>query len=89
MGRVVFRNSAPFLRVRRGEVAALQNEEEFDALDDIRLNTEDEGLLQVGGVQRWLELSGMDYKGYKGYTTDSMERSTLASITMWDVCMCS
>lgn len=51
MGRVVFRNSAPFIRVRRGEVAALQNEEEFDALDDIRLNLEDEALLQVSHLQ--------------------------------------
>lgn len=47
MGRTVFRNAAPFIRVRRGEVQALQNEEEFDALDDARVNPEDEALLQV------------------------------------------
>jgi len=47
MGNNVFRNAAPFLRVRRGEVAALQNEEEFDALDDARIHPEDEALLQV------------------------------------------
>jgi transcriptional accessory protein Tex/SPT6 len=47
MGNNVFRNAAPFLRVRRGEVAALQNEEEFDALDDARIHPENEALLQV------------------------------------------
>ncbi|WIA22113.1 hypothetical protein OEZ85_004454 [Tetradesmus obliquus] len=47
LGVNVFRNAAPFLRVRRGEVAALQNEEEFDALDDARIHPENETLLQV------------------------------------------
>jgi hypothetical protein len=48
LGVNVFRNAAPYLRVRRGEVAALQNEEEFDALDDARIHPENETLLQVG-----------------------------------------
>lgn len=47
----VFRNAAPFLRVRRGEVAALQNEEEFDALDDARIHPENEALLQASAAQ--------------------------------------
>lgn len=47
MGRAVFRNAAPYIRVRRGEVAALQHEEEFEALDDIRINPEEEASLQV------------------------------------------
>lgn len=54
LGVNVFRNAAPFLRVRRGEVAALQNEEEFDALDDARIHPENETLLQVRLLENML-----------------------------------
>lgn len=47
LGKTVFQAAAACLRVRHGTVAALQNEEEFDAVDDIRIHPTNEGLLQV------------------------------------------
>jgi hypothetical protein len=47
LGKNVFQNAAPYLRVRHGCVAALQNEAEFDAVDDIRIHPQSEAMLQV------------------------------------------
>lgn len=48
LGKNVFQNAAPCLRVRHGCVAALQNEAEFDAVDDVRIHPQSEAMLQVG-----------------------------------------
>jgi len=47
LGKGVFQNAASCLRVRHGSVAALQNEAEFDAVDDIRIHPQSEAMLQV------------------------------------------
>lgn len=49
LGKNVFQNAASCLRVRHGAVAALQNEADFDAIDDIRIYPQNEAMLQVGG----------------------------------------
>jgi hypothetical protein len=50
LGKNVFQNAASCLRVRMGAVSALQNEAEFDAVDDIRIHPQSEAMLQVGLV---------------------------------------
>lgn len=47
LGKTVFLNAASCVRVRHGSVAALQNEAEFDAVDDIRIQPQNEPMLQV------------------------------------------
>lgn len=47
LGKNVFQNAASCLRVRHGAVAALQNEADFDAVDDIRIHPQSEAMLQI------------------------------------------
>lgn len=54
LGRVVFQNAASCLRVRHGAVSALQNEADFDAVDDIRIHPQSEAMLQVQNVGIWI-----------------------------------